>query len=143
MAEQVYHIPVMPAEVLEDLAVKPDGIYLDGTAGGGNHSRLIAERLTAGGKLYALDQDPDAIAEAGRRLAGLPAELIRTNFTELGNVLAERGTKADGILLDLGVSSWTRVPEGFPIIRMRRLICGCRRPAERLPISSIRFLRRN
>ncbi len=105
MAEQVYHIPVMPAEVLEDLAVKPDGIYLDGTAGGGNHSRLIAERLTAGGKLYALDQDPDAIAEAGRRLAGLPAELIRTNFTELGNVLAERGTKADGILLDLGVSS--------------------------------------
>ena len=105
MAEQVYHIPVMPEEVLADLAVKPDGIYLDGTAGGGNHSRLIAERLTAGGKLYALDQDPDAIAEAGKRLAGLPAELIRTNFTELGNVLAERGTKADGILLDLGVSS--------------------------------------
>ena len=105
MAEQVYHIPVMPAEVIVDLAVKPDGIYLDGTAGGGNHSRLIAERLTAGGKLYALDQDPDAIAEAGKRLAGLPAELIRTNFTELGNVLAERGTKADGILLDLGVSS--------------------------------------
>ena len=105
MAEQVYHIPVMPAEVLADLAVKPDGIYLDGTAGGGNHSRLIAEQLTAGGKLYALDQDPDAIAEAGKRLAGLPAELIRVNFTELGNVLAERGTKADGILLDLGVSS--------------------------------------
>ena len=105
MAEQVYHIPVMPEEVLADLAVKPDGIYLDGTAGGGNHSRLIAEQLTAGGKLYALDQDPDAIAEAGKRLAGLPAELIRVNFTELGNVLAERGTKADGILLDLGVSS--------------------------------------
>ena len=69
MAEQVYHIPVMRDEVLEDLAVKPDGIYLDGTAGGGNHSRAIAERLTEGGKLFALDQDPDAVAEAGKRLA--------------------------------------------------------------------------
>ena len=105
MAEQVYHIPVMRDEVLEDLAVKPDGIYLDGTAGGGNHSRAIAERLTDGGKLFALDQDPDAVAEAGKRLAGLPAEVIQTNFTELGNVLAEHGTQADGILLDLGVSS--------------------------------------
>ena len=105
MAEQVYHIPVMRDEVLEDLAVKPDGIYLDGTAGGGNHSRAIAERLTEGGKLFALDQDPDAVAEAGKRLAGLPAEGIQTNFTELGTVLAEHGTQADGILLDLGVSS--------------------------------------
>ena len=95
----------MPDEVISDLAIRPDGIYLDGTAGGGNHSRLIAERLTEGGKLYALDQDPDAVAEAGKRLAGLPAEVIRTNFTELGNVLAEHGEQADGILLDLGVSS--------------------------------------
>ena len=105
MAEQVYHVAVMRDEVIADLAVKPDGIYLDGTAGGGNHSRAIAELLTDGGKLYALDQDPDAIAEAGKRLAGLPAELIRVNFTELGRVLAEHGEKADGILLDLGVSS--------------------------------------
>lgn len=105
MAEQVYHVAVMPDEVISDLAIRPDGIYLDGTAGGGNHSRLIAERLTKGGKLYALDQDPDAVAEAGKRLAGLPAEVIRTNFTELGNVLAEHGEQADGILLDLGVSS--------------------------------------
>ncbi|MBP0967855.1 MAG: 16S rRNA (cytosine(1402)-N(4))-methyltransferase RsmH [Oscillospiraceae bacterium] len=105
MAEQVYHVAVMRDEVLADLAVRPDGIYLDGTAGGGNHSRAIAELLTDGGKLYALDQDPDAIAEAGKRLAGLPAELIRVNFTELGRVLAEHGEQADGILLDLGVSS--------------------------------------
>lgn len=105
MAEQVYHIPVMLREVLEDLAVKPDGIYLDGTAGGGNHSRAIAEQLTEGGRLFAMDQDPDAIAEAGRNLVGLPAELVHANFTELGRVLAEHGTKADGILLDLGVSS--------------------------------------
>lgn len=100
-----YHQSVMPDEVIADLNVRPDGIYLDGTAGGGGHSRLIAERLTAGGKLFSLDQDPDAIAEASRNLAGLPAEVIQTNFTQLGEVLAAHNTKADGILLDLGVSS--------------------------------------
>ncbi|MBR3268000.1 MAG: 16S rRNA (cytosine(1402)-N(4))-methyltransferase RsmH [Oscillospiraceae bacterium] len=101
----VYHVPIMLNEVLSDLDVKPDGIYLDGTAGGGGHSRAIAERLTQGGMLYAMDQDPDAISEAGKRLAGLPAELIHANFTSLGTVLSGRGVKADGILLDLGVSS--------------------------------------
>ena len=101
----VYHVPVMLAEVLSDLAVKPDGIYLDGTAGGGGHSFAIAEQLTNGGRLFAMDQDPDAIKEAGARLKGLPAELIHANFTELGSVLAAHRTKADGILLDLGVSS--------------------------------------
>ena len=101
----VYHVPVMLAEVLSDLAVKPDGIYLDGTAGGGGHSFVIAEQLTNGGRLFAMDQDPDAIAEAGARLKGLPAEMVHANFTELGNVLAAHNMKADGILLDLGVSS--------------------------------------
>lgn len=100
-----YHQSVMPDEVLADLNVRPDGIYLDGTAGGGGHSRLIAERLTGGGRLFALDQDPDAVAEASERLAGLPAEVIKTNFTQLGEVLAAHNVKADGILLDLGVSS--------------------------------------
>lgn len=100
-----YHQSVMPDEVLADLNVRPDGIYLDGTAGGGGHSRLIAERLTGGGRLFALDQDPDAVAEASGRLAGLPAEVIKTNFTQLGEVLAAHNVKADGILLDLGVSS--------------------------------------
>ncbi|MBR4200151.1 MAG: 16S rRNA (cytosine(1402)-N(4))-methyltransferase RsmH [Oscillospiraceae bacterium] len=102
---KVYHVPVMLAEVLSDLAVKPDGIYLDGTAGGGGHSFAIAEQLTNGGRLFAMDQDPDAIAEAGARLKGLPAEMVHANFTELGNVLAAHNMKADGILLDLGVSS--------------------------------------
>lgn len=101
----VYHVPVMLHEVLDDLAVRPDGIYLDGTAGGGGHSSAIAARLTEGGRLFAMDQDPDAIAEAGKRLSGLPAELIHANFTEMGHVLEARGLKADGILLDLGVSS--------------------------------------
>ena len=101
----VYHVPVMLHEVLDDLAVRPDGIYLDGTAGGGGHSSAIANLLTQGGRLIAMDQDPDAVAEAGRRLKGLPAELVHANFTEMGRVLTERGLKADGILLDLGVSS--------------------------------------
>ena len=101
----IYHVSVMVNEVLADLDVKPDGVYLDGTAGGGGHSFEIASRLTQGGMLYALDQDPDAVAEAGKRLAGLPAEVIRRNFTGLDEVLASHGTKADGILLDLGVSS--------------------------------------
>lgn len=101
----VYHVSIMLNEVITDLDVKPDGVYLDGTAGGGGHSFAIAERLTEGGQLFAMDQDPDAIKEAGARLAGLPAEMVHANFTELGNVLAAHGTKADGILLDLGVSS--------------------------------------
>ncbi|MCQ2407607.1 MAG: 16S rRNA (cytosine(1402)-N(4))-methyltransferase RsmH [Oscillospiraceae bacterium] len=103
--QHVYHVPIMLNEVLEDLAVKPDGIYVDGTTGGGGHSFAIAERLTNGGRLFAMDQDPDAVAESGRRLAGMPAELVHANFTEMGRVLTEHGTKADGILLDLGVSS--------------------------------------
>ena len=95
----------MLEEVLSDLNIKPDGVYLDGTCGGANQSFAIAERLVCGGQLYAMDQDPDAIAEATVRLAGMPAVIVHANFTELGKVLAEHQTKADGILLDLGVSS--------------------------------------
>ena len=100
-----YHRPVMLDEVLEDLNVKPNGIYLDGTAGGGGHSFAIASKLTEGGHLFAMDQDPDAIKQASNRLAGLPATLVHANFTFLGEVLREQGVQADGILLDLGVSS--------------------------------------
>lgn len=100
-----YHRPVMLDEVLSDLNVKADGIYLDGTAGGGGHSFAIASKLTEGGHLYAMDQDPDAIKQASNRLAGLPATVIHANFTSLGEVLRGEGVQADGILLDLGVSS--------------------------------------
>ena len=103
--QYAYHRPVMLDEVLEDLNIRPDGIYLDGTAGGAGHSREIAKRLTAGGHLFAMDQDPDAVREATEKLKGLPATVIHANFTELKNVLTEHGTGADGILLDLGVSS--------------------------------------
>ncbi len=100
-----YHRPVMLDEVLADLDVKPNGIYLDGTAGGGGHSHAIASRLSDGGHLFSMDQDPDAIAQASKRLSGLPVTLVHANFTTLGDVLRERGLQADGILLDLGVSS--------------------------------------
>ena len=105
MTDGQYHLPVMLDEVLEDLNVRPDGIYLDGTAGGGGHSFEIARRLTGGGHLFAMDQDPDAVAEASKRLSGLPATVIHANFTALRSVLDANGTGADGILLDLGVSS--------------------------------------
>ncbi|MGI6264176.1 MAG: 16S rRNA (cytosine(1402)-N(4))-methyltransferase RsmH [Acutalibacteraceae bacterium] len=103
--ERTYHIPVLLGPVLEALAIRPDGIYVDGTAGGGGHAFAIASRLS-GGRLIALDQDPDAVAEASERLKGLPAEVVQSNFAQMDRVLAERGIAGvDGVLLDLGVSS--------------------------------------
>ncbi len=105
MAEQTYHLPVLLDQTIEALGLRPDGIYLDGTAGGGGHSHAIASRLTTG-RLISLDQDPDAIAEAGKRLSGLPATLVQTNFVHMRQVLDDLGIPGvDGILLDIGVSS--------------------------------------
>ena len=99
------HIPVLLNECLEGLAIKPDGIYLDGTAGGAGHSGEIARRLTTG-RLISLDQDPDAIQTATERLQGLPATVVQRNFRYAADVLDELGIPAlDGALLDLGVSS--------------------------------------
>ena len=101
----VYHRPVLLEQTLSALAVRSDGVYLDGTAGGGGHSFAIASRLTTG-RLIALDQDPDAIKEASRRLEGLPVTVVRRNFRRMGDVLDELGVDGvDGILLDIGVSS--------------------------------------
>ena len=100
-----YHLPVLLRETIDALAVRPDGIYVDGTAGGGGHSAAIASRLTTG-RLIALDRDPDAIREASARLQGLPAEVVQANFADMEQVLAARGIgRVDGILLDIGVSS--------------------------------------
>ncbi len=100
-----YHLPVLPEETLQALNVRPDGIYLDGTAGGGGHSFLIASQLK-NGRLISLDQDPDAIAAASKRLAGLPATVVRRNFRYMDEVLREQQIdRVDGILLDIGVSS--------------------------------------
>ncbi len=100
-----YHRPVLLDETLTALSPRPDGIYLDGTAGGGGHSFAIASRLTTG-RLIALDQDPDAIEAASARLHGLPATVVRSNFAQMDAVLASLNIAAvDGILLDIGVSS--------------------------------------
>lgn len=105
MAEKRYHQPVLLRQTLEALDIRPDGVYLDGTAGGGGHAFAIASRLTTG-RLIALDQDPDAVAEATARLAGLPATVVQTNFIHMDEALASLGVNGvDGILLDIGVSS--------------------------------------
>lgn len=101
------HISVLLQECLDGLAIRADGTYLDGTAGGAGHSRQIALRLSPEqGKLIALDQDPDAIQTATERLSGLPAVVVQSNFCNASAALAELGIIAlDGALLDLGVSS--------------------------------------
>lgn len=100
------HYSVLLNETINELNIKPDGIYVDGTAGGAGHSKEIASRLK-NGMLYALDQDPDAVAVATERLKGLPAKVIRSNFKDMKEVLKCEGVdKVDGILLDLGVSSY-------------------------------------
>lgn len=99
-----YHRPVLLGETLAALDVRPDGVYLDGTAGGGGHAFAIASRLKQG-RLIALDQDPDAVAEASERLRGLPAVVIRSNFADMRAVLHDLGIPGlDGVLLDIGVS---------------------------------------
>lgn len=103
------HYSVLLEEVLDNLNIKPDGLYLDGTLGGAGHSFHIAERLTAGGHLYGTDQDADAIEAATKRLQPFEdrVTVIRDNYENAVNRLKELGvTGVDGILLDLGVSSY-------------------------------------
>ena len=99
------HISVLLNESIAALNVKENGIYVDGTAGGGGHSFEIASRLKKG-KLIALDRDPDAIKAATKRLSGLSAEIVQSNFKDFDKVLDEKEIDLiDGMLLDLGVSS--------------------------------------
>ena len=103
------HYSVLLEEVLDNLNIKPDGLYLDGTLGGAGHSFHIAERLTAGGHLYGTDQDADAIEAATKRLQPFEdrVTVIRDNYENAVSRLKELGvTGVDGILLDLGVSSY-------------------------------------
>lgn len=105
---QPYHIPVMLAEVLDALAVHPEGIYADGTLGGGGHSAAILERLSGGGKVYAFDADPGAIANAAVRFGeelGRGIVVRQAYFSEACAMLEEDGMLLDGVLLDLGISS--------------------------------------
>ena len=100
------HYSVLLNECLEGLAIKPDGIYADGTAGGAGHSCEIAKRLTTG-RLIAIDRDPDAVKVATERLAGLNAVVVHSNYTEIDKILEDLEIDGlDGMLLDLGVSSY-------------------------------------
>ena len=101
------HVPVLLWECIEGLNIKPDGIYVDGTLGRGGHSEEIAKRLTTG-KLISIDQDQQAIDEAGARLApyGDKVILVKDNFRNTAEILDRLGFDgADGMLFDLGVSS--------------------------------------
>jgi 16S rRNA (cytosine1402-N4)-methyltransferase len=105
-----YHTPVMLSEVLDALNLAPGRRVADCTLGGGGHSRAIAERIAPGGFLLGLDQDADALAEAGSALADAPETVTvrprRANFAGLKDALAaEGGEPLDGVLFDLGVSS--------------------------------------
>jgi len=100
------HIPVLLDEVLDGLDIKPDGIYIDGTVGGAGHSSEIAKRLTTG-RLVGIDRDPDAVKTASERLAPYNATVVRGNYDEIRSICRELDISGvDGILMDLGVSSY-------------------------------------
>ena len=105
---QFAHVPVMPREVIEGLAIKPDGIYLDCTLGGGGHSELILKKLTTG-RLIAIDKDEEALAFAKQRLAEYADKVtfVYSDFKRADEVLDELNIdNIDGVLMDLGVSSY-------------------------------------
>jgi len=100
------HVPVLPDAVVRLLDPRPGQTWVDCTAGGGGHAKLIADRVGPTGRVIALDQDPTMLARAAVRLAGLPVELVHANFDQLPAVLANRGlTEVDGVLADLGFAS--------------------------------------
>jgi 16S rRNA (cytosine1402-N4)-methyltransferase len=103
------HYSVLLNETIENLNIKPDGIYVDGTLGGGGHAYQVALRLSEKGRLIGIDQDADAIAAAGERLKefGDKITIIRSNYANMKEELHRIGVeKVDGIVLDLGVSSF-------------------------------------
>lgn len=103
MSENVYHIPVLLTETVDGLNIRPDGVYVDVTFGGGGHSREIMRRLGPKGKLFSFDQDADAEAN---RINDDRFVFVRSNFRYLKNWMRYHGIeKIDGLLADLGVSS--------------------------------------
>lgn len=111
------HYSVLLNETIEGLMIKPEGVYVDGTLGGAGHSSVIASKLTTG-KLIGIDQDEAAISVASERLAKYEGrfEIVRSNYENMANVVKELGFEAvDGIVLDLGVSSYQldTVERGF------------------------------
>lgn len=109
VSNEFKHISVLLDETVTGLCVRPGGIYVDGTLGGGGHSSEICRRLEGQGRLIGIDQDADAIAAAGKRLEpfGDIVTIVRNNYCNMPEVLSELGIlQVDGIMLDLGVSSY-------------------------------------
>uniref|UniRef100_UPI0040562561 16S rRNA (cytosine(1402)-N(4))-methyltransferase RsmH n=1 Tax=Agathobacter sp. TaxID=2021311 RepID=UPI0040562561 len=103
------HYSVLLKETIEYLNIKPDGIYVDGTLGGGGHAYEVCKRLSPNGRFIGIDQDADAICAAGERLSDFKdiITIIRSNYCNMKQVIGELGiAKVDGIVLDLGVSSF-------------------------------------
>lgn len=103
------HYSVLLKETIENLNIRPDGVYVDGTLGGGGHAYQVASRLSEKGRLIGIDQDADAIVAAGERLSefGDKITIIRSNYANMKEELHRIGIeKVDGIVLDLGVSSF-------------------------------------
>lgn len=112
------HTSVLLNETIEALNIKPDGVYLDGTLGGGGHAYEVCRRLNEKGRFYGIDQDAAAIKAAGKRLEefGEKVTIIRNNYCNAREALREKGVEhVDGIVLDLGVSSYQldTVDRGF------------------------------
>ncbi len=103
------HIPVLLEEVLYYMDIKPDGVYVDGTLGGGGHSLEIASRLEKNGRLICIDQDREAIEEGSKKLEAYKdrVTIVKSNYSEIPIIVKDLGVgKVDGILLDIGVSSY-------------------------------------
>ncbi len=103
------HVSVLLNETIEQLNIKPDGIYVDGTLGGAGHAFHVCEKLSEQGRFIGIDQDKEAIAAASKRLEafGDKVQIIKSNYVHMKEVLQELGVeKVDGIVLDLGVSSY-------------------------------------
>jgi 16S rRNA (cytosine1402-N4)-methyltransferase len=106
MSSESIHVPVLVEEVLANLRPEPGRTIVDGTLGGGGHTRAIAEQVQPGGRVVALDLDPRAIERTWHELAGLPVDIVEASYAEIPSVLSQLGIEAvDGILLDIGLSS--------------------------------------
>ncbi|MCR4838137.1 MAG: 16S rRNA (cytosine(1402)-N(4))-methyltransferase RsmH [Eubacterium sp.] len=106
---EFHHVPILLGSVLDQLKIKPDGCYMDGTVGGAGHSSEILKRLGEGGRLVCLDQDRTAVEVARERLSAISdrASVVKTNYVNFETVLQDlKIDRLDGILLDLGVSSY-------------------------------------
>ena len=106
---EFYHVSVLLEEGIEALNIKPDGIYVDGTLGGGGHAYEVCKQLSSKGRFIGIDQDEAAIEAAGARLRdfGERVTIVRSNYCDMKSQLQKLGIdKVDGIVLDLGVSSY-------------------------------------